>query len=101
RVDGSRARQGQRAGRADVDVRPVSRAAGDAVVAVEVALAAWPVVVRAAVLERVVLAVQVVVADRERPGVDDRHGAGRQLLDGADVELGHQWFGRSPWSAAE
>ena len=75
--------------RADVDVRAVSWADRDAVVAVEVALAERPVVVRAAVLERVVLAVQVVDADGDRAGVDDLDGARRQLLDRADVELGH------------
>ena len=59
-------RQGQRATRADVDVRAVARADRDAVVALEVALAQRAVVVRAAILERVVLAVQVVDADRDR-----------------------------------
>ena len=57
--------------------------------AVEVALAERAVVVRAAVLERAVLAVQVVDAERDRARVDDLHRAGRQLLDRADVELRH------------
>ena len=48
---------------ADVDVRAVAWADRDAVVGIEVALAQRPVVVRAAILERVVLAVQVVDAD--------------------------------------
>ncbi len=45
-----------------------------------------PVVVRAAVLERVVGAVAVVDADPDEPGVDDPDVARRELLDRADVD---------------
>jgi len=56
---------------------------------VEVALAQGTVVVRAAVLECVVLTVQVVDADGDLAGVDDLDRARGKLLDRADVELGH------------
>src|SRR5207245_8481887 len=81
--------QRQRPSRADVAVRAVARADRDALVAFEVALAEWPVVVGAAILDREVLTVQVVHADCDLPGVDDLDGARRQLLDRADVELCH------------
>src|SRR5437588_10690892 len=68
----------QRASTADVDVRPVSRADGDAFLGVEVAFAERPVIVRAAILEREVLTAEVVDADGERACVDDLYGARRQ-----------------------
>ena len=57
----------------------------------EVALAERPVVVGAAVLDRVELAVAVVDADRELPVADDLHLARRKLLDRADVDLAHRY----------
>jgi hypothetical protein len=65
----------------------VARADDDALVLLPVALAQRPVVVRAAVLERVKLAAAVVDANVEMAVLDDANGAGRKLLDRADVDL--------------
>src|SRR5437763_4388988 len=70
RVDRLDRRKGQRAPGADVDVRTVPRTDRDPFLRVEVALAERTVVVRAAVLERVVLAIEVVDPERKRTGVD-------------------------------
>jgi len=67
----------------------VARTDRDAGVGIEVALAQRPVVVRAAVFERVELAVQVVDADRDRAGVDDLDAVRRQLGGCADVNQSH------------
>src|SRR5205085_9201767 len=71
RIDWLRRRQRPRLAGADVDVRAVPGADRDARIGIEVALAKRSVVVRAAVLEREELAVQVVDADGDRAGVDD------------------------------
>src|SRR5581483_4108098 len=74
-----------------------ARADGDALVGIPVALAQRAVVVRAAVLDRVVLACDVVHADGERTGAHDLHPPRRQLVGRAHVELGHASSGaRAP-----
>jgi hypothetical protein len=65
----------------------VPRADHDRLVRLPVALDERAVVVRAAVLERVELAVDVVDPERDRPGVDELHRPRRELLDGADVDV--------------
>src|SRR5581483_3868927 len=90
----------QRAAGADVEVRPVTRADDDTGLRIELALAQRTVVVRAAILDRVELSVEVVDADRDEPGVDDLHLARRQLLDRADVQLGHYLSSSSSSSAS-
>src|SRR5262249_45695887 len=58
--------------------------------AVEISLAQGPVVVRAPVLECVELTVAVVDTDREKTlDRNDADGAGRQLVEGADLQLAH------------
>ena len=79
-------RQRQRHSSPNVDVRAVPRTDRDAVVEVELALAEGPVVVRAAILERVQLAVQVVDADGDRARVDDLDGARRKLVQRRDSD---------------
>src|SRR5439155_15444554 len=79
-LDGEVRRQRQRTAGRDVETRSVAWARCDPVLAVEVALAQRPVVVRAAVLERVQLAVAVIDADgQEALDVDDPHRPRRQL----------------------
>ncbi len=51
------------------------------------ALAERAVVVRAAILDREQLAAAVEDADREQPGLDELHRAGRQLLERRDDDL--------------
>src|SRR3954452_24710983 len=81
--------QRERPAGADVEARAVARADDDALVGVEVALAERPLVVRAAILDRAELAAEVVDADLELPLRDDLRGAGRQLLERPDLEIGH------------
>ena len=88
RLDGEDGRERERLPAADVDVRAVPRADGVALVEVEVALAERPVVVRAAILDRVDLAAEVVDAHRDLARVDDLHLARGQLVERADVDLG-------------
>src|SRR5436190_8102642 len=94
-LDREDGRQRQRPTAADIDVRPVPRADRIALLRVEVAFAERAVVVRATVLDRVELAVQVVDTNRDRAGDDDLDRPGRQLLDRADVKFGQRY---ASWS---
>src|SRR5438477_3622421 len=90
----------------DVEARAVARAEGDAGLRVPVAEAEGPVVVRAAILQRVQLAVAVVDAHRVRLRVDELHLAGRNLLERAGLELSQSRVpairpaGGCPWPGA-
>ena len=70
--------------------RAVARALDGAVVLVDLALEQVAVVVRAAVLDGEQLAAAVEDADLEVLPLDEAVLAGRQLLDGADVDDGAQ-----------
>ena len=65
----------------------MARALDRAGVGVELALGERAVVVRAAVLDRVEVAVAVEDADLAPVGLDQAHLARRQLVGGADVQL--------------
>ena len=82
-------RQRQRDARLEVERRAVARADHAAHVLLPLALAERPVVVRAAVLERVELAVAVVDADRRPAERDDLRRAGPELVERRDVDLRH------------
>src|SRR5215204_2079450 len=90
RVHGHVGGQGQGPSGVQVELRPVSRALDRAVVLVELALDQVAVVVRAAVLDREQLAGAVEDADLEILPRDHAHSAGRELVEGTDVDqFGH------------
>src|SRR5207248_4080782 len=86
RLDGEHRRQRQRPARADVDMRAVARADGVALVRIELPLAKRAVVVGTAILDRAVLAAEVVDPDRDLPRVDELHRPRRQVLHRARSE---------------
>src|SRR4051812_40829310 len=87
-VDGDVGRKVQRAAGAQVEQRTVPGALDGALLRVDRALEEDPVVMRAAVLDRVDVAAAVDHADLEVLHLYDARGAGRQLGDGADVDDG-------------
>src|SRR5215218_3968150 len=64
-------RKAQRAAAADVELRPVPRADDDALLGVELALGERAVIMGTAVLDRAILAVEVVDADRDLARAND------------------------------
>src|SRR5215210_4477187 len=80
----------QGAARPHVEARTVAGADGHAFLGLEIAFGERPVVVRAPVLDRVIIASQVVDADRELAGAHDLHLARRQLGDRAHGQLRHR-----------
>src|SRR5207248_10337298 len=87
RLDRLVRRKRERLAGAEIEARPVARALHGARLLVELALHQRPVVVRAAVLDRVDLAVAVEDADLEVLPLDHAHAAGRQLGHRTDVDL--------------
>ncbi len=84
--DGQDGRERERATAADVDPGTVARTDGDPGLGVQLALGERAVVVRAAVLDRVQLAAEVVDPDLERAVARDPPRPLRQLGERADVE---------------
>src|SRR3954470_15999351 len=87
-VDGDVRRQVQGVAGPQVEPRPVPGTLDRAVLGIELSVHQLAVVVRAAVLDRVHLAVAVEYADLEVRQLDESLLAGREILYGTDVEQG-------------